>query len=232
MQFSSPLLSGTLIKRYNRFLADIRLDNGDIITAHCPNSGAMLGVKDPGIKVWVSPATNPHRKLAYTWEMVEIDGEFIGVNTSHPNHLAEEAIRRGFIHSLTAYSNLRREVKYGKNSRIDILLSSLHKPYCYVEVKNVHWKEKETALFPDSVTERGTKHLHELIEISKTGARAVMLYIIQRSTVSSFSFAASIDPIYAAAAREALSKGVEAYAYTCLLSPQGITLNQEVPVIL
>ena len=187
MLFSPPLLPGCLIKRYKRFLADIALASGEIVTAHCANPGALLGVTTPGLRVWVSHNPDPKRKLAYTWQIVETDDTYVGVNTSLPNALAEEAILGGKIPELLGYKNLKREVKYGQNSRIDWLLTDPDKPDCYVEVKNVHLKRGAGAAFPDSVTTRGAKHLRELETIAATGARAVMLYIIQRNDcMSSF----------------------------------------------
>ena len=231
MLFSPPLLPGCLIKRYKRFLADIALASGEIVTAHCANPGALLGVTTPGLRVWVSHNPDPKRKLAYTWQIVETDDTYVGVNTSLPNALAEEAILGGKIPELLGYKNLKREVKYGQNSRIDWLLTDPDKPDCYVEVKNVHLKRGAGAAFPDSVTTRGAKHLRELETIAATGARAVMLYIIQRNDCSHFSFAADIDPVYAATAAHAFSHGVEALAYGCTVTPEGITVEKQVGVV-
>ena len=229
MNFPSPLLPGILIRRYKRFMADVELKNGTIVVAHCPNSGAMLGLTTPGTSVWISRATNPARKLAYTWEMAEVQGTMVGMNTSHPNALAEEAIKYRLIPSLNGYSSLKREVKYGVNSRIDILLTGEAIPPCYVEVKNVHLKRGTQALFPDSVTERGTKHLKELSTVVQEGGRAVMLYVIQRNDCDSFSLARDIDPKYTAAAADAREVGVEFIAYSCEISPQTIQIVREIP---
>lgn len=231
MRFSSPLLPGRLVKRYKRFLADIALDSGEVITAHCANPGALLGGTTPGLRVWVSYNPSPTRKLSHSWQIVEIDNTFVGVNTSLPNGIAEEAILAGQIAELTGYEALKREVKYGQNSRIDLLLTSPHKSPCYVEVKNVHLKRGEAAEFPDSVTTRGTKHLCELEKIAAQGARAVMLYIIQRNDCSHFSFAADLDPIYASTAKRTLSNGVEAYAYLCNVTPEGIDIEKRVHIV-
>ena len=230
MKFTQTLLPGRLIKRYKRFLADIALDSGEIITAHCANSGALLGGTTPGLRVWVSHEPSPTRKLKYTWQIVEMDGVYVGVNTSLPNSLAENAILEGRIAELTGYETLKREVKYGQNSRIDLLLTSPDKPPCYVEVKNVHLKRGDAAEFPDSVTTRGAKHLRELEAVVSDGGRAVMLYIIQRNDCSHFTFAADLDPIYAATAALALSRGVEAYAYLCNVTPEGIEVGECVRV--
>jgi sugar fermentation stimulation protein A len=231
MKFAQPLLPGRLIKRYKRFLADIELDSGETITAHCANSGALLGGTTPGLRVWVSHQASPTRKLSYTWQIVEMDGTHVGVNTSLPNGLAEKAILEGRIAELTGYESLKREVKYGQNSRIDLLLTSPDKPPCYVEVKNVHLKRGNGAEFPDSVTARGAKHLRELEAMVAEGGRAVMLYIIQRNDCSHFSFAADLDPVYAATAALALSRGVEAYAYQCIVTTEGIEVGEQCAVI-
>lgn len=230
MQFSSPLIEGKLIKRYKRFLADVELENGEVITAHCANSGSMLSVKEPGSKVWLSPANNPKRKLQYTWELIEVNDNLVGINTSHPNHLVKEAIENGTIQELRGYDHIKPEVKYGKNSRIDLLLSADGKPDCYVEVKNVTLKRKTIDEFPDAVTARGTKHLNELVEIAKGGQRAVMLFCIQRSRCKAFQVASDIDPAYAKAFQQALDSGVEAYAYECDLSVQEIKITRPVPI--
>lgn len=231
MHFSSPLLPGLLLKRYKRFLADITLDSGEIITAHCANPGALLGGTTPGLRVWVSHHPSPTRKLSYTWQIVEIDGTHVGVNTSLPNGLAEEAILAGRIAELTGYDTLKREVKYGQNSRIDLLLTHADRPPCYVEVKNVHLKRGEAAEFPDCVTARGAKHLRELEAVVAQGCRAVMLYIIQRSDCSRFQLAADLDPVYASTAAHAFSKGVEAYAYVSTVTPLGIDIDKRIPII-
>lgn len=230
MRFFPPLLPGRLIRRYKRFLADIELNTGEIITAHCANPGALLGGTTPGLPVWVSHLPSPTRKLAYNWQIVEIDNTYVGVNTSLPNQLVEEAILAGKITELTGYHTLKKEVRYGENSRIDWLLTSPDTPPCYVEVKNVHLKRKEGAEFPDSVTTRGTKHLRELEAVVTQGARAVMLYIIQRNDCSHFSFANDIDPVYAATAAQAFTNGVEALAYLCTVTPEGIEVGERVEV--
>lgn len=231
MKFDSPLIEGTLIKRYKRFLADIKLDDGSEITAHCANPGAMLGLKEPGQRVWLSKSDNPKRKLAYSWELTEADNTIIGINTARPNALVEEAINNGTIAELQNYETLRREVKYGKNSRIDILLSDEQKPDCYVEIKNVHMLRTERLYeFPDSVTARGAKHLVEMTDMVAKGHRAVMVYLIQRDDGDRLRFAAEIDPNYANALANACKAGVEAIAYVCKLTPEGIEAYRSVPV--
>ena len=231
MKFPTPLIKGRLIKRYKRFLADIVLDTGEEITAHCANPGAMLGLKDPDSIVWVSEATNPNRKLKYDFQLIEADGTLVGINTSHPNKLVEEAILDGTITELSGYENLKREVKYGENSRIDILLTDDAKPDCYVEVKNVHLsREKGLIEFPDSVTTRGAKHLGELANMVDQGHRAVMVYLIQREDGESMSFAADLDPNYAQAFEEATKRGVEAIAYECHITTEEITVTKSLPI--
>lgn len=228
MKFAQPLIEGVLLQRYKRFLADVRLPNGDVVTAHCANSGSMLSVKDPGARVWLSPATDPARKLRYTWEMIEVNGTLVGINTSLPNRIVADAVADGKIKELAGYASLKREQKYGKNSRIDILLEDPNRPPCYVEVKNVTLRRGFTpafqAEFPDAVTARGAKHLVEMADMVKAGARAVMVYLVQRADCTRFSIAADIDPAYADGLKTALSAGVEAVVYGCDLSPDGITV--------
>lgn len=230
MKFHAPLIEGTLVNRYKRFFADVKLTTGVIVTAHCANSGSMLSVKEPGSRVWLSPAANPARKLRYTWEIIEVDGGMVGINTSLPNGLVAEAIEAGQIKELKGYASLKREQKYGKNSRIDILLESPGKPPCYVEVKNVTLKRgsgpQYPAEFPDSVTERGAKHLVEMADMVAGGARAVMVYLVQRGDCQRFQVAADIDPTYAKGLKTALAQGVEAVCYGCEVSPDGITITK------
>lgn len=231
MIFSSPLISGKLIKRYKRFLADVILDDGSVVTAHCPNSGAMLDITAPHNSVWLSYNPDPKRKLSYTWEMVEVDDQLIGVNTMTPNTLIGEALQKNAIDPLKGYSTIQREVKYGENSRIDYLLSDKNKPSCYLEIKNVHLKRGGVALFPDSVTTRGTKHMIELTKVVKEGYRAVILYVIQRNDCTHFDIAKDIDSQYSQAFRTALHAGVECFAYTCNLTPNSITLGRSIEII-
>ena len=236
MKFAAPLLRGRLVKRYKRFLADVLLDTGEAVTATCPNTGSMLGLTTPGSVVWLSVSASPTRKYAHTWEMVEADlghgAHLVGINTSHPNRLVTEAIQANRLPELAGYETLRREVKYGLSSRIDILLEDPAKGLAYVEIKNVHLSRKAgLAEFPDSVTERGRKHLAELSAMVAAGHRAVMLYLIQRSDAEAFSLANDIDPAYTAAFAKARDAGVEAIAYTCRLAPDEITLDRPVPIL-
>jgi len=234
VEFPDRLLKGTLIKRYKRFLVDIKLDTGKIVTAHCANTGSMLSVRSEGSPVWVSPATNPDRKLKYTWELVEVDGHLVGINTSHPNRIVSEAIKKDLIPELSGYSSLKRERKYGKNSRIDILLEQDGRVPCYVEVKNVTLKRNQEpngpAEFPDAVTARGAKHLEELSQMVKGGSRSMMFYLVQRSDCPSFTIASDIDPNYAKALGLALSVGVEAACYSCNVSTTDITIQKPIPM--
>lgn len=235
MQFDTPLIPGRLIRRYKRFLADIMLDSGEEITAHCANPGAMIGLTDPGNRVFLSKSNNPKRKLAYSWEIVEADfgrgPEFAGINTAHPNRIVSEVIEANFFDDLSGYASLRREVKYGVNSRVDILLTGNDRTDCYVEIKNVHlMRQPGLAEFPDSVTARGAKHLGELANMVGEGKRAVMVYLIQMQA-DRFSLAADIDKKYAAAFAEAHAAGVEAIAVCCKVSPEGIEVDRRVEML-
>ncbi len=236
MKFSTPLIQGTLVQRYKRFLADVRLESGDTITAHCPNPGAMMGLNTPGLRVWLSVSAAKSRKLPHTLEVVEamLDGRaaLTGVNTMRPNALVEEAIRSGVIAELQGYEVLRREVRYGgEASRIDMLLTSAGWPDCYVEVKNVHLvREAGLAEFPDCVTARGAKHLRELAAMVAAGHRAVMVYCVQRGDAERFRPAADIDPGYAAAFDLALRSGVEALCYACSVTEEGIAIDRKIPI--
>jgi sugar fermentation stimulation protein A len=225
ISFSDPLLRGRLLKRYKRFLADIELEEGTLITAHCPNTGAMQGLTEPGTPVWVSYSPNPARKLPYTWQMAEADGTFVGMNTANPNPLVEAAIRSGTLTELQGYDQLRREVAYGKNSRIDILLEGPGDSLTYVEVKNVHWKRGTKAVFPSSVTTRGAKHMGELAEMVRQGHQAYVVYVLQRNDCDGFELAHDIDPTYGQETLKALKAGVKALVYACDVSPNGIRIS-------
>lgn len=236
MEFSSPLLPGRLVKRYQRFLADVLLESGVQVTAHCPNTGSMLGCKAPESRVWLSPASDPKRKLPYTWEIVEAGpGVLVGIHTGRSNGLVREAIGSGTIRELAGYGRIRQEVRYGReNSRIDLLLEDPagRRPDCYVEVKNVTAAAEEgVALFPDAVSERGSKHLRELMAVVAAGQRAVMCYCVQRADVIEVRPADAIDPIYGQTLREALKAGVETIAYGAEVSPAGIRLLNPLPVV-
>lgn len=230
MRFSTALHKGILLKRYKRFLADVKLDDGTIVTAHCPNTGSMESCYFEGATIWLSHSDDPKRKLAWTWELTETDGGFIGINTARPNQVVAEAISSGLIPQLSGYKTIRREVKYGKNSRIDILLESPGKPSCYVEIKNTTLRRDSLLLFPDAVTERGRKHLEELSEVKKSGNRAVMLFFVNRPDGNAFSTADAIDPEYGKALREALQNGVEVIAIRSLNTTTEMKLGEIVPL--
>lgn len=231
MLFSTPLVPARLVKRYKRFLADVVLEDGSETTAHCANPGAMTGLALPGSPVWLSLSDDPKRKLRYSWEIVEADGGYVGINTAHPNGLVGEAVTAGLMAELVGYARMRREVKYGKNSRIDILLEDDARPHAYVEVKNVHlMRTPGVAEFPDSVTARGAKHLMELADMVEAGHRAVMVYLVQRTDCAVLRIAADIDPAYAAAFQLARSRGVEAIAYACRVTPTEICADRPIPI--
>ncbi|MEX2616681.1 MAG: DNA/RNA nuclease SfsA [Alphaproteobacteria bacterium] len=236
MRFPAPLIRGTLVRRYKRFLSDIELANGEIIVAHCANPGSMLGLQEPGSEVWLSQNTNPKAKLGWRWELVRADGGLVCINTGRPNGVAAAAITAGQIPDLSGYAALRREVRYGNNSRIDILLEDGLRPDCYVEIKCVTLRrplgaDPTAAEFPDSVTKRGAKHLAELIDTIAAGRRAVMLYIVFRHDCDHFRVAADIDPAYANALEAAMAQGVEAICYDCRVSVDGIELASPLPVV-
>jgi sugar fermentation stimulation protein A len=235
MRFPSPLVTGTLLRRYKRFLADVRLEDGSTVTATCPNTGSMLGLDAPGNRVWLSVSDSPSRKYRHTWEMVEVDlgagPVMVGINTGHPNRLVAEAIGAGRIRELKGYATLRREVKYGRNSRIDILLEDARHGTCYVEIKNVHLARKPgLSEFPDCVTARGAKHLEELSDMVRQGDRAVMLFLVQRGDGKRLAIARDLDPAYGEAFDRARRAGVEALAYACALSPEAIEVERKLPI--
>ena len=229
MQFPSPLERGRLVQRYKRFFADVVMDDGREVTAHCPNPGAMLGLNTPGLPVWLSISHSPTRKLAHTLELVEADGGYVGVNTMHPNRLVAEALAADAIPELRGYAEVRREVKYGLNSRVDFLLTSPDRPPCWLEIKNCHLSRGGgLAEFPDCIAARSLKHLKELAREVEGGARAVMLFVIQRTDCDLFDAAADIDPAYGAGLIEAAARGVEVLAFGCDMSSAGITLARPI----
>ena len=229
MRWPLPLICGRLIRRYKRFLADVALDAGGDVTVHGPNPGRMLGLDAPGSRVWLSQG-NPLRKLPLTLELVEADGGLVGINTMHPNRLVEEAIRAGRIEELTGYREMRREVAYDGGSRIDLLLREPGRPDCYVEVKNVHLRRAGAAEFPECVTARGARHLAAMRRQVGAGARAVLVYVVQRTDCAAFAVAEDIDPVYAGAFREALAGGVEAVCRACTIGLDGIELAVPLPI--
>ena len=230
MDFPSPLERGVLVSRYKRFFADVALDDGREITAHCPNPGAMLGLNTPGLPAYVSRSDNPKRKLAHTLELVEADGGLVGINTMHPNRLVAEALAADHFPELTGYSTHRREVKYGANSRVDFLLTAEGGPACWLEVKNCHlMRSPGLAEFPDCVAARSLKHLKELTARIEAGDRAVMLFVIQRMDCNAFSACADLDPAYAEGLTDAADRGVEVLCYDCDISPTAARIARKVP---
>jgi sugar fermentation stimulation protein A len=236
MRFPAPLIPAALVRRYKRFLADVTLANGAETTVHIANPGAMTGLAAPGTKVWLSKSDNPKRKLAFSWELAEVDLgsglELVGVNTAHPNPLVGTAIADGTITELAGYASLRREVKYGRNSRVDFLLEDGSRPSCYVEVKNVHlMRSKGLAEFPDAVTARGAKHLDELSDMVARGCRSVMVFLVQIGSADRVALARDIDKNYGVAFDRARKAGVEAIAYRCVISETEIVVAGSVPVL-
>ena len=231
MQLPTTLFPGRLLKRYQRFLADVQLDSGEAVIAHCPNSGSMLGCKTLDSPVLLSCSDNPSRKLKYTWELVFVHGYWVGINTGLPNRLVREAIESGVVKELQGYTTIRPEAPYGKNSRIDLLLSG-SSGCCYVEVKNVTLREGDKALFPDAVTTRGQKHLRELMEVVRNGSRGVIFFVVQRGDCQTVSPADAIDPEYGRLLRLAVKSGVEALAYQAFVSPEEIRLVRPLSILL
>jgi len=235
MLFDSPLVPARLVRRYKRFLADVVLDGEtEVVVAHCANPGSMLGLCPPGARVWLAAARDPKRKLRWSWRLVEIDGGLVGLDTGLANAVVAEALAGEQIPALAGYDRQAREVAYGRNSRIDLLLSdSRGRPDCLVEVKSVTLSRRPgLAEFPDSVTARGAKHLEELGDAAQAGRRAVMLYLIQRTDCTRFTLAADIDPAYALAFKKAMARGVEALCYACHVGPDGIALDRPIPISL
>lgn len=236
MRFNAPLIPVTLARRYKRFLADVVLPSGEMMTVHVANPGAMTGLDRPFSRIWLSDSGNALRKYPHTWELVEADlgsgPEIVGVNTSQPHQLVAEALEAGLIPELRNYPTIRREVKYGENSRVDFLLDDPTRRPCYLEIKNVHLMRKpQLAEFPDCVTVRGAKHLRELAAVLATGARAVLLYVIQIPSAERFAIARDIDPGYAAAFDRARTLGVEMLAWRCSVNLDGIEITAPVPIV-
>ncbi len=228
MKLPQPLIPGTLVRRYKRFLVDVQLETGEVVTAHCPNSGSLKGCNDPGNPVLISESHNPKRKLRYTWELVKVGNVWVGINTIYPNKLVKESILNGTITELQGYHTVRSEVPLGEHSRVDLLLEGPNH-ICWVEVKNVTLVEDHRALFPDAVTLRGQKHLKELMQVKANGDRAVIFFVIQRADGEVFAPADSIDPEYGRLLREAHRAGVEIIPYQAAVTPQEISLSHRIP---
>ncbi|QFI36451.1 DNA/RNA nuclease SfsA [Moritella marina ATCC 15381] len=230
MQYSSPLQSATLIKRYKRFLADVILENGEEVTIHCANTGAMTGCGDAGDTIWYSTSDNPKRKYSRSWELTEkANGDMICINTARANQLAKEAIECASISQLTGYETLRSEVKYGnENSRIDFLLEDSQLGKCYIEVKSASLLQDDCGYFPDTVSVRGQKHLRELMAVKKSGQRAVLLFVVQHTGITTLKPAKHLDKDYSDLVKQAINQGVEVFAYASTIETDGITLVEQI----
>jgi sugar fermentation stimulation protein A len=232
MEFPQPLARGRLVSRYKRFFADVTLDDGTEVTAHCPNPGAMLGLNTPGLPCWLSKSDDPKRKLAHTLEIVEADGGLVGINTMHPNRLVAEALATDAIPELAGYTSHRREVRYGEASRVDFLLEDEGRPRAWLEVKNCHLRREGTlAEFPDCVAARSLKHLRELTAMVREGDRAVMLFVVQRTDCDRFAACADLDPAYAKGLEAAAAAGVEVLVYGCTIGETALAIGSRMPWI-
>ena len=223
------LIPGILLKRYKRFLADVRLETGEIVTAHCPNTGSMKGCSEPGRTIYLSSHNNPKRKYKYTWELIAMPASLVGVNTLVPNRLVFKSIGQKLIPELSGYNRIQREVKIGEHSRIDLMLTDGGAKRCYVEIKNCTLVNDAIAQFPDAVTSRGLKHIVELENLVEAGHRCMMFYFIQRMDAQVFQPADHIDPEYGRRLRQAVESGIEVLAYDVRINLQGIELNKNIP---
>lgn len=234
MRFPTPLVPARLIRRYKRFLADAEIEaTGEQVTAHCPNPGTMLGLAEPGMRIWLEPNNDPKKKLKFGWRLAELDhGHFAGIDTAVPNRVVGEALRGGDIQEFSDYRQIRAEVPYGEKSRVDFLICASERPDIYVEVKNAHLNRTgDLAEFPDCVTLRGARHLNELASMVALGHRAVMLYLVQRTDCARFALASDLDPGYAEAFREARAAGVEAICYGTEITTDGVRLGKALPIV-
>ncbi|MBI4588168.1 MAG: DNA/RNA nuclease SfsA [Candidatus Rokubacteria bacterium] len=231
MRFPSPLLPGTLLARYKRFFADVRLADDRLVTAHCPNSGSLLGCKAAGSPVYLSHHPDPRRRLPYTWEMIRVGRTWVGINTLWPNRLVVEAIEDGTLGELQGYSGIRREVRVSPRSRLDLCLKG-QAGRCWVEVKNVTFRAGSAAAFPDAVTERGTRHLRELIRLVRAGHSAALVFVVQRGDCAAFRPADEVDPEYGRWLRRAVDAGVEVLPYQARVTPLGISLTRRLELVL
>lgn len=232
MKYQRPLIRAVLIRRYKRFLADVTLEDGREVVAHCANPGAMTGLANAGTVVWLEPNDDPKRKLDYSWKLAEIAGVLVGIDTALPNKVVGEALRAGKVPALAAYTTVRAEVKYGTKSRVDFLLTAKGLPDCYVEVKSANLcRSAGLVEFPDTVTTRGAKHMAELAEMVARGHSAVVLYLVQRTDCSEFAVADDIDPIYSEAFNAALGNGVKALCHRATLSFEGASFGEALPIV-
>jgi sugar fermentation stimulation protein A len=231
-----PLVPGTLIRRYKRFLADVTLETGEIVTVHCPNSGSMKGCAFPGSRVFLSQSDNPGRKYRHTWELIEVPGTLVGINTQVPNKLVKRAVEKGLISELSGYDRVSAEVKTSAHTRLDLVLEQgegvKNRENCYVEIKNCTLVEEGRAMFPDAVTERGQKHLEELEHLVSLGRRGVIFFLIQRMDAESFSPADKIDKAYGEKLRKAVQNGVEIVTRDTVITTEHIKIGRALPVIL
>jgi len=227
MRFDAPPIEGTLRARYKRFFADVELPDGEVVTAHCPNTGSLIGCKEPGSAAWLRDSGDPDRKLRHTWQAIRVGDAWVNVDTSLPNRVVHEAVLAGEIPALAGYAEARREVPYGTRSRIDLLLTHPDRPPCYVEVKSTTLAEGRIAFFPDAATERGHKHLGELREVVRSGGRAVQFFFVGRGDVDVFRPADHIDPAYATTLRRVVDAGVEVMAWSARVEPGGLELLRE-----
>jgi sugar fermentation stimulation protein A len=232
MRFAAPPLAGRFLRRTKRFFADVELDDGTLVTAHCPNTGSLLGCLEPGARAWLRDSGDERRKLRHTWQAIRIGRTWINVDTSLPNRVVAEAVERGQIEPLAGYDTIQREVRYGENSRVDLLLSARDGRRCWVEVKNTTLAEGTTALFPDAVTERGLKHLRELTRRVRRGERAVQFFFVSRADVEALRAAEAIDPEYARALHRAARAGVEILAWSARVEPRRLVLGRRLRVLL
>lgn len=231
MRFPEPPLEARFLRRYKRFFADVELPNGEVLTAHCPNTGRLLGCLQEGAPVWLRDSKSDTRKLRYTWQAIQVGGTWINVDTSLPNRVVAEAMQAGQVPGFTG-DGLRREVPYGKNSRIDLLLTEPNGRPCYVEVKSTTLTDGEIAFFPDAVTERGRKHLSELARLARRGVRAVQFFFVSRNDAQSLQPADTIDRVYGKALRRAVRAGVEVHAWSACVRREQLTLDRELRFVL